>query len=702
MSKITRREFVKVVGLSGSGLFLAAFIPSPVANILGGDKPTIFSPSVYLQIDSNGVITVIVHRTEMGQGVRTALPMIIAEELEVPIEKIKVVQADGDVKYGHQTTGGSLSVRLSFEPFRVAGATARTMLITAAALKFGVSASKCFAENGFVVNSINKKKLAYGKLVDDAAKLPVPEDVKFKDPKDYKIIGKRVHRKDSPDKIHGKTKFGIDFALPGMFYSVIKRAPVLGAKVKNFDAKEALKVKGVVEVIKVSDGVAVISNSTWSAIKGRDVLKVNWDFGKNANLSSESIRKEMESHLSEEGITLEERGKQFKDSSKEVKTLEAIYEVPFLAHAPMEPVNAVADVTGDKAELWVSSQNPQAAQKQVANILKRKPENVIIHVTFVGGAFGRKLRSDFAVEAAEISSRSGKIIKLLWTRDDDMKHGYFRPASVHNLKGTVKNGKVQEFKNHIIAPSIIGQIYGGLPKDPRQYDIGMFATGLEYKFPYTRVAGTVVNTPINVSWFRSVYGTQNPFAIESFIDELAYAAGKDPLQLRKELLPEDSRLRKVMLTAAEKAGWDKPLSKGKGRGIAIFEGFGSFIAQVAEISIKNNELKLDRFVVAVDCGIVINPDIVEAQIQGGIVFGLSAALKQEITIRNGSVEQSNYADYPMLTLNETPDIEIQIVKNFNKVGGLGEVPVPPVAPALCNAIFNATGKRIRKLPVVLG
>lgn len=700
MKKLTRREFVKVVGLSGSGLLIAAYVPSSIAGAMQDGKPTIFSPSVYLQIDSNGIVTVFVHRTEMGQGVQTSLPMLVSEELEIPIEKIKVVQANADSKYGSQSTGGSWSIRSTFEPFRIAGATARTMLISAAAAKFGVDSSKCFAENGFIVNSVDKKKISYADLVIDASRLPVPKDVKLKNPKDYKIIGKRVHRTDTPDKIFGRAKFGFDIVIPGMFYSVIKRPPVFGAIVKSFDASDTMKINGVVQVIQISRGIAVVANSTWSAIKGRDVLKIEWDLGKNVNISSESIHLEMESHLSKDGFTLEENGTPYANKEGNSKTIEAVYDVPFIVHAPMEPVNAVADITKDKAELWVSSQNPQDAQNQVAKYLQRKPQDVVLHVTLVGGAFGRKLRSDFAVEAAEISNLTGKKIKLVWTRDDDMKYGYFRPASLHSMKGVLAESKVQEFRHHIIAPSIRAQDQG-MPKSAREYDIAGSATGWKYKFPYNKVSGTVVNTPVPVSWLRAVYGTQNPFAIEAFIDELAHAANKDPLEFRKELLVEESRLKYVMLTAAEKAGWNNPLPKGSGRGIAIYEGYGSFCALVAEVSIKENQLKVDRYVAVIDCGIVVNPDTLEAQIEGSIVFALSAALKQKITIKNGSVEQSNFTDYPMLTLLETPKIEVHIIESYNSVGGIGELAIAPVAPALCNAIFNATGKRIRKLPIEL-
>lgn len=700
MRKHTRREFVKIVGLSGSGLLLAAYVPASILNAKPDGEPKIFSPSVYLQIDSNGVVTVFVHRTEMGQGVQTSLPMLVAEELEVEVDKIRVVQANADAKYGSQSTGGSWSIRSTFEPFRIAGATARMMLISAAALKFGVDESKCFAENGYIKNTVNSKSFSYAELVDDAAKLTVPKDVKLKDPKDYKIIGKRVPRTDTPDKLFGKAKFGIDIALPGMFFAVIMRPPVYGATLKNFDDSKTKKVNGVVEVIKISRGIAVIAKSTWSAIKGRDALVVDWDLGSNVNVSSDSIKKEMESHISSDGFTLEEYGNPFSGNSKDAKVIEAIYEVPYIAHAPMEPVNAVANITKDKAEMWVSSQNPQDAQNRVAQLLNRKPEDIVLHVTLVGGAFGRKLRSDFAVEAAEISNVSGKIIKLMWTRDDDMKYGYFRPTSMHSMKGIVAENKVMEFKHHIIATSIRAQDQG-MPKTARDYDIAGSATGWKYKFPYNKVSGTVVNTPVLISWLRAVYGTQNPFAIESFIDELAVAAEKDPLELRKELLVEDSRLKNVMLIAAEKAEWNKKLEKGKGRGIAIYEGYNSFCALVAEVTVNGSKLSVDKYVAVIDCGIVVNPDTLESQIEGSIAFALSAALKQKITIKNGAIEQSNYDDFPLLTLSEMPKVEVHIIPSVEKVGGIGELAIAPTAPALCNAIYNSTGKRIRKLPIEL-
>jgi CO/xanthine dehydrogenase Mo-binding subunit len=694
----TRREFIKVVSLSGGGLFLAAYLPAKDILVKLGEEPKIFSPSVFLKIDNKGIVTVIVHRSEMGQGVRTSLPMLVAEELEVDFKKIRIEQADGDKKYGSQTTGGSQSIRTSFEPFRIAGATAREILITAAAAKWSVQTSDCYAEKGFVINKISGKKIGYGELVEDASKLPVPQNVKLKDPKDYKVIGNRVHRTDTPEKLYGAAKFGIDVVIPGMFYAAIERCPAFGGSLKSYDDSKTRKINGVVDVIKISRGVAVIATSTWSAFKGKEALVIDWDLGPNANLDSESIHKSLQSHLNSKGTEIEVIGKPVEVEGEII--IESVYEVPFLAHAPMEPVNAIASVINGKAELWVPSQNPQDAQNQVAKILEMKPENVTIHVTLIGGAFGRKLRSDFAVEAAEIAKAFGKPIKLTWTRKDDMKHGYFRPTSMHSLKGSIADGKVIKLQHHVIAPSIRAQD-SGAPKVLRDYDIAGGTTGLRYQIPYIKISGTVVNTPVPISWYRAVYGTQNPFAVESFLDELAHELKKDPYELRKELLSNDSRLKNVLETAAEKAGWFNKLSKGKGRGIACAVAYDSYCVQIAEVTVENNQLRIDRFVCAIDCGIVVNPDTVESQIEGTIAFALSAALKGEINIRKGGVVESNYDDYQILTLKEMPKVEVHIIKSTQKVGGVGELAMGTCPPALCNAIFNATGKRIRKLPIKL-
>jgi isoquinoline 1-oxidoreductase beta subunit len=701
-NKMKRREFIKVVGLSGSGLFLASYVPLQNVFAHPGDDPKIFAPSVYLRIDSNGIVTIIVHRSEMGQGVKTALPMLIAEELEVDWDKIVVEQADADGKYGSQTTGGSTSIRRNWEPLRVAGATARVMLITAAANKWNVAIENCEAEKGFVINKLNNEKLSYGELVEEASKLPVPMDIKLKDPKDFKIIGKRVHRVDTPDKIYGRAKFGIDVVIPGMYYAAVSRCPSFGGNVKSVHSTKSKTYPGVNNVVQISSGVAVIADSTWRAFNGRDALNIDWDLGPNSQINSKDIHNELVEKSKTGGYEFQSKG----DLNKEVegeKILDAIYEVPFLAHAPMEPMNCVAKFENGKAELWAPSQNPQNVRSEVAKALSVSEDDVTVHVTLMGGGFGRRLVSDFAVEAAEISKASGKPVKLTWTREEDMKFGWYRPPSMHVLKGAVDNeGMALKFSHHVIAPSIT-QMRFAPNLLPAQYDIFEGTDNIEYQIPNFKIAGTAIPTHVPISWLRSVYNTQNPFAIESFIDEMAFAAHTDPIEFRRNMLPDDSRLKNVLNVVAEKSGWGvgKILPKGKGRGIALFKGYDSFCAQVAEVIIEGRIIKIDRIVAVIDCGIVVNPDLVESQMEGSIAFALSAALKGEITIENGGVKQSNFNDYEILTYSEMPTVEFHYIKNTYSVGGVGEVGVPPCAPALCNAIFAATGKRVRRLPIKL-
>ncbi len=696
----TRREFIKVVSVSGSGLILASYIPFNNAFARIGDDPKIFSPSVYLKIDSNNVVTVIFHRSEMGQGIKTSLPMLIAEELEVDYEKIVIEQSDADKKYGSQSTGGSRSIRSTWEPFRFAGATARVMLISAAASKWNILPENCYAENGFVINKLNNEKLSYGDLVEDASKLPVPENVKLKDPKDFKIIGKRIHRVDTPDKIYGKAKFGIDIVIPGMYYAALSRCPAFGGSVKSFDASKAKSLPGVLDVVQISNGVAVIADSTYHAFNGRDALIIDWEMGPNGKTNSEDIRNEMLSHLKSEGAEFENRG-DINVIQEDEKQLEAVYEVPFLAHAPMEPMNCVAKFEKGKAELWAPTQNAQNAKSEVAKALGLSEDAVTVHITLMGGAFGRRLVSDFAVESAEIAKVSGKPVKLTWTRSEDMKGGYYRPPSMHSLKGSVtKEGKPLKFSHHVIAPSIT-QMRFNKNLTAEKSEIKEGTVNLEYQIPNLRITGSLIPTHVPISWFRAVYNTQNPFAVESFIDEMAYAAGKDPYLFRKEMLPSDSRLLNVMNVAAEKSGWGKKLPEGRGMGIAISDGYESFCAQVAEVTVTGNRLKIDRYTAVIDCGVVVNPDSVEAQLEGAIGFALSAALKGSITIQNGGTKESNFDDYSILTYDEMPVVDAHYIVNDFKVGGVGEVGIAACAPALCNAIFAATGKRIRRLPIDL-
>jgi isoquinoline 1-oxidoreductase subunit beta len=711
IKKHTRREFIKVCSISAGGLFLVSYVP------LGCSKPdpeissNILSPSAYLKIDTNGVVTVIVHRTEMGQGVQTSLPMIVAEELEVNWKDIRVEQADADEKYGEQMTTGSRSITLSFDPFRIAGATAKEMLIIAASVKWGINQTDCYAQNGFIFNKLNENKFSYGELVSDAAKLPVPQNVKLKDPKDYKIIGKRIKRLDTPAKLYGTAKFGIDIIVPGLVFAAVKRPPTLGGSVKSFNASKAKAIKGVLDVIQITSGVAVIADSTWNAFRGQELLEVEWNPGPYTDVSNDSIRKSFLEKIDSDGTEIIKIGNPESPNYDNENSLSAIYELPFQVHAPMEPVNCVADVKSDKAEIWAPTQNPQVLQREIANmlgfrniidkVLRLKGKDVIVHVTLLGGGFGRKSNSDFGLEAAEISQAIGKPVKLTWTREDDMKHGQFRPASMHKLSGAIDNsGRAVLFTHHVVGPSIKAQLSKREPTKPDDFDMVDGSNPL-YSIPNIKISATNVNTPVPLWYWRAVYNSQNPFVVESFIDELAVAAKKDPIDFRLEMMDSDSRLANVVKLIREKSNWDNKLPEGSGRGVAVFNGYGSFNAQVAEITVKNNRIKLDRYVSVIDCGIVINPDSVEAQMEGAIIFALSAALKGEIIIRNGGIENSNYYDYPILEYGETPIIETHIVQNDFPVGGVGEVGVAASTPALINAIFNATGKRIRKLPVNL-
>lgn len=701
LKKQTRREFIKVFSLSGTGLLLAAYVPMGEFLLKEGDEPKIFSPSAFIKIDSSGYVTVFVPKSEMGQGVYTSLPMLVAEELEVDWEKIKIENAHADKKFGNQGTGGSTSIRRTWEPLRVAGATAKTMLITAAASKWNIKVSDCKAEKGFVINKLNGNKFSFGELVEEASKLPVPENVILKDPKDYKIIGKRIHRRDTPDKIYGKTEFGIDCKVPGMLYATVKHSPSFGGSIKNYDASKTKAVKGVKDVLVIKSGIAVIAESTWHAIKGKDILSVEWDLGKNSSINSDTINKIMREKLNEAGEEIEVKGT-LRDEQDGDKTIEAVYEVPYLAHATMEPMNCLAHVKNGKAEIWAPTQSPQSAQRAVAAALGIQEEDVTVYLVFMGGGFGRRGESDYAVEAAEISKAAGKPIKLIWTRDEDMKNDFYRPPSLNQLKGTIdKSGKLISLIHHVIAPSI-GIHKSGKKRDPSRYDIKDGAIDEEYNIPLTKITGSLIDSPVPLGYWRAVYLSQNPFALDSFIDELAIATNKDPFEFRRDLLPEDSRLRNVLIIAAEKSDWYNKSESGAGKGIACISAYDSYCAYVAEVSVNNNKIKAEKFVCAIDCGLVVNPDIVEAQIEGSIGFALSAALMQEITIRNGGVIQGNFDDFPMLTFEEMPEVEVHIVQNTFPVGGVGELGIGATAPGLCNAIFAATGKRIRKLPIDLG
>jgi isoquinoline 1-oxidoreductase beta subunit len=703
MSPLSRREFVAAGVAAGAGLVIGFYLPH------GNSSRSTFAPNAYLKIAPDGKITIVVARSEMGQGVRTSLPMILAEELDADWKQITIEQAGASMLYGDQTTGGSASVRTTWDPMRKAGAAAREMLISAAALEWGVARSACKAENSAVVHSPSNRRLTYGQLAGKASAQPIPTDVPLKQAKDYQIVGKSVPRIDTPSKVDGTAAFGIDFRVPGMKYAVLVRCPVIGGKVASFDDKESKKISGIGYVGKINDSaVAVVADSVWSAMEGRRVLNVQWDDGPNKDLNSSAIFESLKKSASNKAVTLYATGDTSKVSGRRI---EAEYQLPLMAHAAMEPGNCTARFRGSNCELWAPTQVPQDVRDSVAQAIGLDPDQVKVNVTLMGGGFGRRLEHDYGVEAALVSKAASVPVKVLWTREDDMRNSTYRPASYHKLSAVLDaQGWPVAFTHRIVAPSISGQ--KGLPTpngvDPDLPD----EAALIYSFPAATVEYVMTETPVPLGWMRSVYALQAGFASESFIDELAVAAKKDPLEYRLHLLSKDedikyfdtvwhtARMRGVLQLAAEKAGWGKPLPAGHYQGIACFGCFSTYMAEVVDITIENDQPRVHRVVAAMDCGQVVNPNILEQQIKGGVTYALTNALRAQITIDKGRVVQGNFDDYAPIRMSEAPVIEAYTVSSTEAPTGAGEPPVPPLAPALCNAIFAATRKRIRALPIL--
>jgi len=704
MTPISRREFVAGTVAAGAGLVIGFYLPH--GDHAGKES---FSPNAYLRITPDNKVTIVVARSEMGQGVRTALPMILAEELEADWKQIEIEQAGASTLFGDQTTGGSASIRTTWDPMRKAGASAREMLISAAALTWGVPRSSCAAENGRIKHASSNRSLSYGELVSKAATLPIPTEVTLKQSKDYKIVGQRLPRVDSPAKVRGEAVFGIDFRLPEMKYAVLSRCPVIGGRVASFDDKDSKKISGVSYVGKINDSaVAVVADSVWGAMEGRRVLNVNWDEGPNKDLNTAAVRASLKQGASKKGANLYVAGDVAKVGGRHIA---AEYELPFMAHAPMEPGNCTAHYQGSKCELWAPTQVPQDCRDSVAQAIGLDPDQVKVNVTLMGGGFGRRLEHDYAVEAAQVSKAINAPVKVIWTREDDMRFSTYRPASLHQLSAIVDGeGYPVGLTHRIIAPSISGQKGQPVPNgvDPDLPD----EAGPVYGIPNYTIEYVMTETPVPLGWMRSVYALQAGFALESFIDELAVSAGKDPLKFRLHLLGKDqdlpyftttwhtARMRGVLQLVAEQSGWDKPLPAGQYRGVACFGCFASYMAEVVEITMENDQPRVHKVVAAVDCGQVVNPSILEQQIQGGIVYGLANALRAKITIEKGRVVQGNFDDYAPLRMDETPAVEVHAVSSQESPTGIGEPSVPPLAPALCNAIYAATKKRIRALPIL--
>ena len=703
-----RRQFLKTSGTFGGGLLISFFIPVS-AKRFAGKLPTdsLFVPNAYLNIAPDNTIKIILAHVEMGQGIWTTLPMLIAEELDCDWNKISVEHAPPGkpylhTTYGVQITGGSSTTWSEFDRYRNAGATARALLVEAAAKKFNVAPSACRTEKGFVI--AGDKRASFGELAEAAGKLPAPATVTLKDKKDWQYLGKPTKRLDSKSKSNGEAKFGMDVHFPGMLIAVVAHAPVFGATVKSFDATAAKAVKGVHDVLQIPTGVAVIADHYWAAKQGRDVLKIEWNLGEGENINSTTQFEEYSKLTANKGIPAAQAGNTEDALSKTSKKINAEYIFPYLAHAPMEPLNCTVKISGNTCEIWTGTQMPGLDQMAAANILGLKPEQVILNTMFLGGGFGRRATptSDFVAEAVHVAKASGKFVKLVWSREDDIRGGYYRPAFLHKVQiGIGDDGLPAAWQHAIVGQSIVeGTPFQGLIKN------GVDGTSVEgvndspylESIPNHNIELHSPKLPVTVLWWRSVGHTHTAFVMETLVDELASAAGKDPVAYRRSILKSKKHLG-VLELVAEKSGWNNPLPAGRYRGIAVHESFGSTVAQVAEISIEEGHLKVHRVVCAIDCGLAVNPEGVKAQMESGIIFGLTAVLYGEITFEKGRVKQRNFHDYKIVRMNEAPLIEVYIADSTEKMGGAGEPGVPPLAPAIANALFAATGKRIRRLPL---
>ncbi len=705
----SRRKFLKTSALASGGLLLSFHLP--LLSKAGGKRTpaALFTPNAFIRINPDNAVTILCNHSEMGQGTYTALTQIVADEMDADWSKITVEAAPANAAlyacpaFGMQLTGGSSSTYGEYERLRKVGASARYMLVSAAAKHWNVDAASCQTENGFVIHS-SGKKLAYGDLVDKTIGIEPPKeaDVKLKDPKNFTLIGKSVNRIEGLSKVNGSAQFGMDFKLPGMLVAVIERAPVFGSKVKSFDATKAKEVIGVKHVVQIDRGVAVVATGYWAAKKGREALKVSWDLGPLLDTNQQ-----MEQYLAmakTPGAIATKEG-DVTNTSGAAKTIEAIYELPFLNHAQMEPLNCTADVKADGCDIYIGTQAQTFEQMAAAQVLGMKPEQVRIHTQLLGGAFGRRavMDSHITVEAIQVSKAISGPVKVMWSREDDLKGGYYRPVSLHKIVGSIDaNNKPYSWHHRVVSQSFMI----GTPMEKMMVKNGVDMIAVEgvsempYDIPNLQVEWHQGKDLVPTLWMRSVGHSYNGYVKECFIDELAFAAGKDPYEFRRSLMSDKhARLRNVLDVVAKKAEWGKPLPEGHAKGIAVHASFESFIAQVAEVSIlPGGKVKIHKVWVAVDCGPIINPDKVVAQMEGSVHFALTSLLYGKISFKEGKVEQNNFYDYKILRINEAPPVDVTLIESTDKMGGVGEPGVPGVGPAVANAVFVLTKKRIRKLP----
>jgi isoquinoline 1-oxidoreductase beta subunit len=728
-SVVNRRDFLKKSAAGGTALVIGFYLPATAhaQEAQPQEKKPPNPLNAWVRITPDNHVTLILGKSEMGQGIMTALPMILAEELYLDWKNVKIEQAPTDPNIYDHGTGGSGSVAGSWLPLRRAGAAAREMLVSAAAARWNVNPNTCVAKNGGVLHGARKNFLTYGELVEDAAKLPVPDfkTVPLKNSDEFTVVGHDTRRFEARDKATGVAKFGIDSRMPGMQFAVIARCPVFGGKLKSFDAAKAKAVSGVRDVIAIdpvgpgaftAGGVVVLADNSWAAMQGRNALQITWDEGSAASESTDSLRKQFLDNAAKPGKIVRNDGDADVALSAAAKKVEATYEFPFACHATMEPMNCTVHIRPDGAEAWIPTQAPQWAQEIIAKIGGLPPEKVIVHTTLMGGGFGRRYQADFVMEAAQVAKATGKPVMVLWTREDDMQHGFYRPASYHRFSGALdEKGNLAVWK-HFQTSTSIEAMWN--PKGEEVAEKSEFATAafIPYQTPNYRIEYTLAKSSVPRAWWRSVEHSTSGFVVESFVDELANAAGADPLEFRLRLIGEDrkipdftnpkegkpldtARLKGVLRLAAEKAGWGKPLSKDVFRGIAGYFSFESYTAAVVEASVKDGAVKVRRVVYAVDCGRPINPEGVRAQVESAAIYGLSATLHDAITIKGGRVEQSNFNDYEMPRMSETPKTEVHVVMSKEEPTGIGEPGLPVIAPALCNAIYSGTKKRIRRLPI---
>ncbi len=709
---LSRRTFLKTATAAGGGLMIGAYLPLRGATAVNAAGS--FEPNIWIKVNGDDTVRIMLTMLEMGQGVMTSMPMLVAEELDFDWTKIKTEWAGADPKYGNpnfggqQLTAGSNSVRGMWKVLRESGAAARSMLITAAAQTWNVPENSLTTDKGEVIHQASGRRMKYGALVDKAAMLPVPKAVALKDPKAFKILGHSLPRLDVPEKVNGTAQFGIDVKLPGLLTARVVRCPVFGGKVASFNADKAKAIKGVTHVVQISSGIAVVGENYWAASQGAQALQVTWDEGPLANLSSADINKKQAELAQQPGKVARNDGNAEAALNPQVsgptgppaRTFERVFEAPFLAHACMEPMNCTADVKADGVDVYVPTQGQTASQQAAMAASKLPADKVKVHPTYMGGGFGRRGEADFVMDAVETSKAVGKPVKVVWTREDDMQHDYYRPVSYARMWGGVDaNGKPIVFMQRLVQQSLMKRI-GGLPPNGIDFISLDGAANLPYDIPNVRMEYIEHDPGIPFGFWRSVGASFQGFAIEAFIDELATTAGKDPYQFRRGQLAKHPRHLAALDLAAEKAGWSKPVAAGRGRGIAVMECFGSILSQVTEVSVNaQGNVRVHKVVCTVDSGWVIDPDTIKAQMEGGIVYGLTAALKGEITINKGRVVQRHFNDYQVMRHNEMPEIEVHIVPSTAEPGGIGEPSTALAAGSLVNAIAAATGKRIYKLPI---